>query len=197
MARESGSDESLLGELTKLAAEVELARNASEMRFSASRAYHDLVRTRIAELRERRLEGIQTIEEFMTRRLTPAIATCTAVSQRLRDLSDRVAHASSLLLTRVEIARERQNQALLASMDRRARLQLRLQQTVEWLSVAAVTYYVAGLIGYASKALKTAGMTVNPDLATGVSIPVIGALVAWALHRTRRRLGAGPSGGDA
>lgn len=106
-----------------------------------------------------------------------AMATCASVAQRLRDLSERVANASSLLSTRVEIARERQNQALLASMERRALLQLRLQQTVEWLSVAAVTYYAASLVGYAGKAAKAAGMPVNPDIAVGVAIPVIGGIM--------------------
>ena len=103
---------------------------------------------RIAELRESRLPGLQTIEEFMARRFTPAVATCHTASQRLHGLSERVARASHLLSTRVDIARERQNQALLASMNRRARLQLRLQQTVEGLSVAAIVYYMAGLVGY-------------------------------------------------
>ena len=188
IADNTGSDEALLAELTKLAAEVESARNASQMRFAASRAYHDLVRTRIAELRERRIPGIQTIDEFMTRRMAPAMATCTSVAQRLHDLSERIAQACGLLSTRVEIARERQNQALLASMERRAGLQLRLQQTVEWLSVAAVTYYGASLVGYVAKALKAAGAPVNPDMAVGISIPVLGVLVALALHFARMRL---------
>ena len=91
-------------------------------------------------VREVRLPGLQTIQEFMDRRFAPAVATCTTVSQRLHDLSERVSQASSLLATRVGIARERQNQSLLASMDRRAKLQLRLQQTVEGLSVAAIAY---------------------------------------------------------
>ena len=189
IAHDTGGDEALLSELTKLAAEVESARNASQMRFSASRAYHELVRTRIAELRERRIPGIQTIEEFMTRRLAPAMATCTSVAQRLHDLSMRVANACGLLSTRVEIARERQNHALLTSMEQRAGLQLRLQQTVEWLSVAAVTYYAASLVGYLCKALKAAGVAINPDVAVGISIPLIGAVTVMALHFARRRLG--------
>ena len=185
IADESGRDESLLAELTQLAAEVEHIRNGSAMRLSASGAYHDLVLTRIAELREHRVPGIQTVGEFMARRLTPAMATCSSLSRRLRDLSERVSHAADLLSTRVEIVRERQNQALLESMDRRARLQLRLQRTVEWLSVAAVTYYGAALVGYVAKAAKSRGVPIDVDLAVGLSIPVIGSLVAWALHRAR------------
>jgi uncharacterized membrane-anchored protein len=93
-----------------------------------------------------------------------------------------------LLATRVGIEREHQNQALLASMDRRAKLQLRLQQTVEGLSIAAIVYYVAGLIGYIAKAAKGAGLRIDPDIAVGVSIPLVAAVMLWSLRRMRRRL---------
>ena len=191
IARSDGADEALLGELTGLAAQVESSLVASQYRFGASGAYYQLVRTRIAELRERRIPGLQPIDEFITRRIGPAMATCESISRRLRDLSERVARASSLLSTRVEIAREQQNQALLSSMDRRARLQLRLQQTVEGLSVAAVTYYVVGLVGYAVKGLKAGGLHVDADLSAGAAIPVVALLVAFAVHRARKRINAG------
>jgi uncharacterized membrane-anchored protein len=97
MTRETGADEELLVAVTAMAADVERALSATQFRFGAGRAYYDLVRARIAELRERRIPGIQTIDEFMTRRLTPAMATCVSVSQRLRDLSERVSRASGLL----------------------------------------------------------------------------------------------------
>ena len=189
IAREQrGHDEALLHELTRLAAEVESGLAASQFRFGACRAYYELVTRRIAELRETRLAGVQTIEEFMTRRFTPAVATCNTVSQRLRDLSERVAQASNLLSTRVGITREHQNQALLSSMDRRARLQLRLQQTVEGLSVAAIVYYVAGLAGYGAKALKAAGLPIQPDLVVGIVVPVAALVVMLAVRRIHRRI---------
>ncbi len=178
-------DEVLLQQLTRLAAEVESGLTASQFRFGACRAYFELVTRRIAELREKRLDGVQTIEEFMARRFTPAVATCATVSQRLHDLSERVAQASALLSTRVEIARERQNQSLLSSMDRRAKLQLRLQQTVEGLSVAAIVYYVAGLAGYGAKAVKAAGMRIDPDLVVGIVIPVVAVLAMLVVRRAR------------
>lgn len=120
--------------------------------------------------------------------MTPAVATCASTSLRLHGLSDRVAQASALLSTRVDITRERQNQALLASMDRRARLQLRLQQTVEGLSVAAIVYYVTGLIGYLAKAGKAGGLALQPDLLVGLSIPLVAGAVIFALRRARREL---------
>lgn len=195
---DAGSDELLLQQLMALAAEVESALSASQARFGASRAYHALVATRIAELRELRIQGLQTIDEFMTRRLSPAMATCATASSRLHDLSERVAQASNLLSTRVDITRERQNQALLAATARRAKLQLRLQQTVEGLSVAAIVYYLAGLVGYGAKALKAAGLPLSPDLVTGAAVPLLG-LGAWlVLRRVHRRIAADErSGGDS
>jgi uncharacterized membrane-anchored protein len=190
IAREDGNEEDLLHELTRLAAEIESGLSASQFRFGATRAYAELVRTRIAELREVRISGIQTIEEFMARRFTPAVATSTTVSQRLHDLSERVAQASGLLATRVGIAREKQNQALLASMDRRAKLQLRLQQTVEGLSVAAIVYYVAGLVGYLAKGLKAAGLHVDAELTVGVALPMIAGAAILVIRRARRHIRA-------
>ncbi|MDP1900009.1 MAG: DUF3422 domain-containing protein [Rubrivivax sp.] len=191
IAQGQGDDEDLLHDLTRLAAEVESGLSASQFRFGACRAYFELVTSRIADLRETRLAGVPTIQEFMARRFTPAVATCTTLSQRLHDLSERVAQTSSLLSTRVDITRERQNQALLASMDRRAKLQLRLQQTVEGLSVAAIAYYVAGLVGYLAKALKSLGLPIDPDLVVGLAIPVAAVLVLLAVRRARRRVQAG------
>ena len=188
IAREDGREEALLHELTRLAAEVEQGLSSSQYRFGACRAYSQLVATRIAELRETRLHGLQTIDEFMARRFSPAVSTCVTVSQRLHDLSERVSQASSLLATRVGIARERQNQSLLASMDRRAKLQLRLQQTVEGLSVAAIAYYVAGLVGYLAKGAKAAGVRIDSDLVVGIAVPLLAGAIYVAMRRARRRL---------
>ena len=162
---------------------------ANSFRFGASAAYYDLVKRRISELREERLVGIQTIGEFLDRRLAPAMATCASVKKRLLDLSGRVARASDLLRTRVDIERERQNQALLASMNHRARMQLRLQQTVEGLSIAAISYYVVGLVGYAAKAMKEGGVPLSPELVTGGSIPLVVLAIWLAVRRVRKSLG--------
>ncbi len=195
IAAEGGDDEALLQELTRLAARIEGELTGSQFRFGACRAYHALVLTRIGELRERRLPGIQTIDEFMARRLNPAVETCATMARRLHDLSERVAQISALLSTRVDIKRERQNQSLLASMDRRAKLQLRLQQTVEGLSLAAIVYYVIGLVGYAAKAGKAGGLAIDPDLLMGLAIPVVALAVLLMLRRARRHLHGGDTEG--
>lgn len=190
IAREEGADEALLQELTRLAAEIESGLSASQFRFGACRAYAELVRMRIAEMRETRLPDLQTIGEFMARRFEPAVATCSTVSSRLHDLSERVAQASGLLSTRVDIARERQNQALLSSMDRRAKQQLRLQQTVEGLSVAAIVYYVVGLVAYLGKGIQAGGLPVDAELLAAASVPVVAVLVILAVRRARRKMRA-------
>jgi uncharacterized membrane-anchored protein len=183
------ADEAALHErLTRLAAEIESREAMSLFRFGAAAAYYDLVRRRIRELRETRIEGLQTFEEFTERRLAPAVATCAAVARRQEALSGRVARVTQLLSTRVEITRERQAFAVLASMDRRAQLQLRLQQTVEGLSVAAITYYLVGLVGYAAKGLESAGLRLDPGLAMGVSVPVVAVLVALGMRRARHAI---------
>ncbi|HNT38148.1 MAG TPA: DUF3422 domain-containing protein [Rubrivivax sp.] len=186
IARDAGRDEALLRELTRLAAEIEQCLSSSQFRFGACRAYSELVRTRIGDLREERLPGLQTIRGFMARRFSPAVATCASVSQRLRELSERVVRASSLLATRVSIMRERQNQALLASMNRRARMQLRLQQTVEGLSVAAIAYYATGLVRYLFEGAKAAGAPLDTDLAVGLLVPLLVLAVYLAVHRARK-----------
>ena len=175
----------ILDRLTRLEADISNRVSASHYRFSAAKAYYDLVRNRIGELREVRIEGLQTFREFTERRLAPAMNTCLAVSTRQEALSERVARASQFLATRVDLTREHQNQALLASMDRRASLQLRLQETVEGLSIAAVTYYVVGLIGYAAKGLGAFGVSVKPELVMGLSIPLVLLATAAGLRRIR------------
>jgi uncharacterized membrane-anchored protein len=99
-----------------------------------------------------------------------------------------VARASGLLRTRVEFEREHQNQALLADMNRRAAMQLRLQETVEGLSVAAISYYATGLVSYVFKAMSEAGLPIDPGLASGIAVVPIVIAVALALRATRKRL---------
>jgi len=181
----------LLDRLTRLAAQIEEREAINHYRFSAAAAYYDLVRARILELREERIQGLQTFQEFTERRLAPAMNTCRATAARQESLSGRVARATQLLSTRVDVTHERQNQAVLESMNRRARMQLRLQETVEGLSIAAVTYYIVGLVGYAAKGMKAAGMRVEPDIAMGLAIPLVLILAALGVRKIRRMVTAG------
>ena len=188
-ARSPEDERSVLAALSSLAAEVENSVARTTFRFGASRAYHGLVMQRIEELRERRLPGLPTLQEFMQRRLQPAMHTCEAISRRQEELSGRVARNSQLLRTRVDIELERQNQELLGQMNSRAKLQLRLQETVEGLSVVVLTYYGSQLVQYLAKGTKDLHH-LNPDIITAISIPLIAGVVAWGTRRMRKKLAA-------
>jgi len=182
------ADRVLLKRLAALAGEAQTLAGRTNFRFAAARAYYGLVLERIQQLRERRLDGRPNITAFMERRLAPAMRTCAAVSERQQAVIEHLARTSQLLNTRVELATEVTNANLLASMDRRAKLQLRLQQTVEGLSVAAISYYTVGLLGYVFKAVEDRWRGFDQALATGITAPVVFGLVWWILHRVRTRM---------
>jgi uncharacterized membrane-anchored protein len=139
-------------------------------------------------LRERRIPGLQTFDEFTNRRLAPAVKTYRAVSKRQQSILEQMARATKLLSTRIDVARQRQSQSLLESMNRRAKAQLRLQATVEGLSVAAVTYYVVGLVGILAEGVAGLGVAVDKTLVMGISIPVVAGVAFLGVRRLRRKI---------
>ena len=181
----------LLDELTAAAAELEAGAAASLFRFGASRAYNEIVQLRLATIGERKVEGLPTWSSFLARRMAPALRTCTTTEVRQTDLSEKLARAANLLRTRVDVELERQNRDLLKSMNERTRLQLRLQTTVEGLSVAAVSYYVVGLFGYLMKGAQDEGVAVNVSLATALFVPVAVLAIWLVVRRIRRKHMAG------
>lgn len=188
-AASADDERAVLADLTRLAAEVEHSVASTNYRFGAAAAYYRLVQQRVSELKEIRISGYPNIKGFMERRLAPALNTCAAIARRQEDLSGRIARTSQLLRTRVDIELERQNQELLGQMNQRAKLQLRLQETVEGLSVVVLTYYGSQLVQYLAKGTKDLHH-LSTDIITAVSIPIIAGLVAWGTHRMRRKLAA-------
>ena len=173
----------LLERLTRLAGQVEGLYASQHSRFSASKAYFELVDRRIQDIRETRLPGFQSIGEFMDRRLSPARSTCDWVARRQTALSERVSRMSNLLRTRVDFQQEQSSQALLAAMNKRQGMQLKLQTTVEGLSVAAITYYIAGLMHYVAEGIAAKGWISDPTMATAWAVPVIALVVWWITRR--------------
>jgi len=190
------SERALLAELTDVAAEIESVAARTASRFDATAAYYDVVRQRLAQLREQRIRGLPTFTEFLEARLAPAVSTCLATGRRQQALAERAARMTALLRARVEVRLQEQNRSLLDSMDRRARLQVRLQETVEGLSVVAISYYGLGLVGYLLKGAAEAGVLLDPSIGMALALPlVVGA--AWlGLTRTRRRLHRDEGGAD-
>ena len=182
------AEQALLADMMKLSAKLEEIVTRTAYRFSASRAYFEIVLQRLARLGEAAHGDLPTIGGFMDRRLTPAMRTCESTVARQEALAARILRAANLLRTRVELAMESQNRDLLRSMERRVRLQLRLQQTVEGLSVAAITYYVVGLVSYLAKSAESAGAAIDTAYVTGIAVPVVAGTVWFGLQRFRRRL---------
>ena len=185
---ESHDEQELLERLTRLSAKTQHRNLSSSYRFSASNAYYEIVLQRIHELRERRIPGLQTFDEFTNRRLAPAVKTYRAVAKRQQSILEQMARATKLLSTRIDVARQRQSQSLLASMNRRAKAQLRLQATVEGLSVAAITYYVVGLVGILAEGMSKLGIVLDKNLVMGISVPVVAAVVFFAVRRLRQKI---------
>ncbi len=187
--RAEAEERDLLERLTSLAAEH--ARHSSDVayRFGATRAYAELVHERLHRLRLEREGGLEPLGDFLGRRFEPAMRTCRSVEGRMESLGQRIGRAADLLRTRVDLALQAQNQSLLTSMDNRARLQLRLQQTVEGLSVAAVSYYLLGLLSYVLKGSAFAVAPGTADVVLAIAVPVV-ILAVWAVvRRIRAKLG--------
>jgi uncharacterized membrane-anchored protein len=166
---------------------LEAGASQTQFRFGATRAYFELVASRLAALQERPVEELQTMATFMNRRLVPAMRTCSAVEERQEALSDKLARAANLLRTRVDIELEQQNSDLLKAMNERTRLQLRLQQTVEGLSIAAISYYVVSLLDYAIEPLPLEALGLPPKFVKAMLVIVTVAVIAWTVLSLRRR----------
>lgn len=186
IACDDADDTMLLGELTALSAELARMTASTGYRMSATRAYADLCADRLGRLEMTPVRGYVSFDDFTERRLLPAMRTCEAFSRRLEVLSRRAGSASALLRTRVDTALGCHNRDLLASMDRRTALQLRLQHTVEGLSVVAVSYYGVGLLHYLRTAVEPAGVHA-PAWIDLLAIPAIIAFTWWGIRSLKRR----------
>jgi uncharacterized membrane-anchored protein len=187
---DGGGDRGALDRLTALSAQAEAQANATNYRFAAAKAYDRLVGERLEGLQEAPVRPDHpTLSAFLARRLAPAMRTCDAVAARQDALLERISRATRLFATRVQVTTEEQNAKLLASMDQRAALQLRLQETVEGLSVVALSYYALGIVGYLAKAMEKAHWPIEPNIAVGLAaIPTILA-VWWFLRRVKKGIG--------
>lgn len=179
--------EQMLTQLLQISAELETMVARAAFRFAATGAYEALVHQRITLLREDRYEGFQNLIDFMLRRYDPAMRTVKSTEARLATLADRARRAGALLRTRVDVERSAQNQALLASMDRRADQALRLQTTVEGLSVVAISYYGVSLVSYAAYPIAAMLDVSKGTLTAAITLPVV-ALVWLAVRRIRKKL---------
>jgi len=185
MTDPSAAPEATLNGLLAVSAALEVQATQTSFRFGATDAYAAIVNQRLAVLRESRFLGRQTLGEFMARRWNPAMRTVVAAEKRLAEMTERGGRTSDLLRTRVDVERSALTQTLLQSMDRRAHLQLRLQQTVEGLSVVAISYYTLNLVLYLLGPLAETHLVSKGWLAAGAVPPVV--LAVWLMVRRIRK----------
>jgi uncharacterized membrane-anchored protein len=186
MTGETSRADATLKALLGVSAELEKILAETSFRFGATGAYEALVGQRISVMREARFEGRQTFGEFMTRRFDPAMRTVKSGERRLQAMAERAIRAGNLLRTRVDVERSAQNQDLLSSMDKRADMQLRLQRTVEGLSVVAISYYAVNLARYMAYPFAPDGW--SQGLVTAALTPPVVLLVWYAVRRIRREV---------
>lgn len=177
----------LLSRLTDMTARVESEIARTKFRFGATRAYGAILTDRLADFNTPASGEAPSIAAFLLRRNAPALRTCETMEANLGDLAARLTRASGLLRTRIDVELAKQNNTLLGTMNDRTKLQLRLQQTVEGLSIAAISYYVVGLAGYLFKGAKEAGFkAVSIDLATALAVPVVLVAMAFLIRRIQK-----------
>ncbi len=174
----------LVNELMQQAARVENLSARSANRLAASEAYFALLYSRIEELREERLEGIQTIEQFMDRRLDPARRTCRTTGERIERLSKRIARSTDLIRSQVDLSIESQNKNLLEGLNRRAKRQIRMQAKLESFTVIVVTYYAFDLIDRTLRNIL-GDTELERQLSLGLSllVPLMALGLFWYLRR--------------
>jgi uncharacterized membrane-anchored protein len=187
VAANSGSDDELFQHLSVLSANLARLTADTRYRMSATSAYAQIVSERLEGLDPQRVSGYQSLIDFTERRLLPAVRTCETFTKRLEDLSERASGVSSLIRTRIETTLSRQSTDLLRSMNQRTQMQLRLQQTVEGLSVLAISYYAIGIIGYIMKPWMPYVPGLDSSNLLGMAAPAI-VLVVWYFIRRLRRI---------
>ncbi len=193
MARASGAaaERAVLERMTALSREVERLIDANAFRFAAGKAYHRIVQQRLAELHEGSISGYQRLTPFLERRLGPAMATCAATEERVESLARRLARAIDLLRTRIDVALEAQNQEILEGMAERTKAQLRLQETVEGLSVVAISYYALSVLAKVVEPLASHLFGMDEAVVVAVLAPIVVLLVWLGLRRIRARIARG------
>ena len=184
-------EQNLMTELIAEATQVERLIADNSFRFSATEAYFNLTETRLNMLREEKIPTIRTLKQFHVRRFIPAYNTCMSVVKRKQNLSQRIGRTSELLHSRLQLSLEDQNQRLLASMDKRSKIQLRLQQTVEGLSVVAITYYSMGLLRLMVEPLPVERyLHLSDSAVVAIATPIIFLSTLMVVRRIRKKLGS-------
>jgi uncharacterized membrane-anchored protein len=201
LARTDVRDDELLERLCRVSLGLAALAAATGYRMSATAAYAQLVEERLTELRPEPIAGYPSLFDFTQRRLLPAVRTCSTFAGRERELTRRTAHVTSLLRTRIETRIENQNARMLGALNRSAKMQLRLQDLVEGLSVVAISYYSVSLLRLFLAELGARAPSRFSHPIKAAAVPIVIGLVFVGLRHLRRRalreLSVGPGSDDS
>lgn len=189
-------DDQLMAHLSALSLEIARIASSANYRISATAAYGQLVEERLHDLAPEPIRGFPSLVDFTQRRLFPGVRTCAAFGKREQQVATRAAQFTGLLRTRIETRIENQNGRLLASLERSAATQLRLQHLVEGLSVVAISYYAVSLIGHVLAGFGHALPGFPDATIEAVLTPLVVIVTAFGMRTMRHRvLGRAATGG--
>ncbi|MHA6691480.1 DUF3422 family protein [Devosia sp. A449] len=154
-------------------------------RFAAGHAYGDVLRMRLAGIRENSTTRGSTLTHYIGNRVDPGLATCAAMEKRLAVLSDKIERAIGMLNVRIGVDMQVQNAAVLDSIARTGRSQFLLQRTVEGLSTIAISYYLLGIVGYAL-AGPLEMLHADKTMSLSIAAPFV-LLFVWLMVRSIRK----------
>ena len=176
-----------LDALHRLSVEVGRRIEETSFRFAATKAYGEIIAERLGRLGEASIGESTTVQRYLDNRVQPALATCRAMEKRLTDLGTKVQRSIELLDATITVSIQTQNQEVLDTISRTAQSQYRLQETVEGLSIIAISYYALGILGYIAEGLHEVLPIDKPVLLT-ILAPIVVLVVFFSIRRLRRTI---------
>jgi len=181
-------DDQLMDQLSTLSLEIAAIASSANYRMSATAAYARLADERLHDLTPVAIAGFPSLLDFTQRRLLPGVRTCAAFTKREHQVATRAAQFTGLLRTRIETRIENQNAKLLASLERSAAMQLRLQHLVEGLSVVAISYYAISLIAHMIEGIEPFFPRLDGKMTVAMLTPAMVVVIWLSLRRVRRHV---------
>jgi len=188
LTRPEVTDDELMALVSELWRDLIAQLSSANYRISATEAYAAIVEERLADLCIEPCSGHLSLADFTQRRFLPAVRTCMAHRRRAESLAQRTSQVVGLLRTRIETRIENQNARVLASLERSAQRQLRLQQLVEGLSVIPISYYALAIVDHLIESTKHLSPGIQGDLLTPALTPAVVAAVWFILRRQQRKI---------
>ncbi|MDH4100849.1 MAG: DUF3422 domain-containing protein [Nitrospirota bacterium] len=172
LEKASGEDlETWLKELTSELSQIHNINERLRHRFSATFHYDKIYNRALDDWRAEALGTYEPLRGVLNRKTEMITDDYQRLIQRFDAAEKAIADLISVLRTRIDLILQRQNLEMLEGMHATAKHQVKLQETVEGLSIIVISYYLTGLAGYVFKAMEKA-WGLNSSLATGIFVPV-------------------------